>query len=184
QTSGADLQIDYRWKIPQFGGRDWGHLNFNLDGTYTATYISENEPGSGDKYDCAGFYGATCGTPMPTWRHNLRTTWATPWNFELSALWRYIGSVRSDGDIANVGDTVYGADGKLPAVSYLDLTGSYKFQDRYTLRVGVKNVFDKDPPLVGVDTGTSTYGNYNGNVYTGTYDVLGRQIFVGLTADF
>jgi len=184
QTSGADLQVDYRWKIPSFQGHNFGRLNFNFDGTYTATYISENEPGSGDKYNCAGFYGDTCGTPMPTWRSNLRTTWVTPWNVELSALWRYIGSVRSDGYIANVGDTVYAADGKIPAISYLDLTATYKFKDRYTLRAGVKNVFDKDPPTVGLNSAYSSYGTANGNTYVGTYDTLGRDLFVGLTADF
>jgi hypothetical protein len=24
------------------------------------------------KYDCAGFFGNTCGTPSPEWRHKLR----------------------------------------------------------------------------------------------------------------
>lgn len=182
QTSGADAQVDYRWKIPQVAGHDLGRMSFDFMGTYLASYVSENVPGSGSKYDCAGFYGSTCGTPNPVWRHKFRATWTSPWNFDVSAQWRYIGSVRTDGDIANVGDTVYSADEKIPAISYMDLTVSMKIKDRYTFRVGCKNVFDQDPPIVGSNSLTGVYGN--GNTFPGTYDVLGRNVFAGVTADF
>jgi outer membrane receptor protein involved in Fe transport len=186
QTSGADLQVDYRWKIPQVAGYELGRLSFNFDGTYLASLISENEPGSGQKYNCAGFYGATCstlnGAVNPVWRHKLRATWVTPWNFEVSGQWRYIGSVRSDGDIAGLGDTVYAADSKLPGISYLDMTVSMKFKDHYTFRFGCKNVLDQDPPTVGLNSLEGTLGN--GNTFPGAYDTLGRNLFAGLTADF
>ena len=42
-------------------------------------------------------------------------------------------------------------------------------------------VLDKDAPLVSQ---ASLGGFGNGNTFPGTYDYLGRQLFVNLTADF
>ncbi len=52
-----------------------------------------------------------------------------------------------------------------------------------TFRVGVNNVADKEPPLVGSSAG-GTNALYNGNTYPGIYDPLGRYLFAGFTADF
>jgi outer membrane receptor protein involved in Fe transport len=41
-------------------------------------------------------------------------------------------------------------------------------------------VFDRDPPLIS----QATLGGGNGNTYPGTYDYLGRNVFVNLSADF
>ena len=51
----------------------------------------------------------------------------------------------------------------------------------FDLGVGVDNVFDKDPPLTGVNC---TAGFCNGNTFPQVYDALGRFVFVGLSADF
>ncbi len=50
-----------------------------------------------------------------------------------------------------------------------------------TLRIGVNNIFDRDPPLISQ---ASLGGFGNGNVFPGTYDYLGRNIFINLSADF
>ena len=47
----------------------------------------------------------------------------------------------------------------------------------------INNLFDKDPPR-GDSTNTGAFGGGNGNTFPQTYDTLGRNIFVGLTADF
>ena len=54
------------------------------------------------------------------------------------------------------------------------------FKD-FTLRAGINNLFDKDPPAIAQGL-LSSFGN--GNTYPGVYDPLGRMIFVGLTAKF
>ena len=91
ETSGIDVNANY-----VFSMTDWGSLNFAFIGTYLDNFISEPLPGA-VKYDCAGLYGTTCGTPAPTWRSKFRTTWNTPWNVDLSLNWRYFGSVKVDG---------------------------------------------------------------------------------------
>ena len=73
-------------------------------------------------------------------------------------------------------------DAKLGAREYFDLTGAYTFMESYTLRLGVKNLFDQDPPLLGQDNLPPTVGN--GNTFSQVYDTLGRYGFVNLTLDF
>ena len=49
------------------------------------------------------------------------------------------------------------------------------------LRVGANNIFDRDPPIL---TATVTGSSGNPNTNPVAYEVLGRQIFMGITADF
>jgi outer membrane receptor protein involved in Fe transport len=69
----------------------------------------------------------------------------------------------------------------LSARSYIDLGASYLVASKVTLRVGVNNVFDRDPPLVDLDYLPGVFGN--GNTFPQVYDTLGRYIFINVTAD-
>ena len=78
---------------------------------------------------------------------------------------------------------------KIPAQSYFDLALTAKVGDHYQFRLGVNNIFDKAPPIIGSNGSTSDInacpGIYcNGNTFPGTYDALGRYIFAGVTLDF
>lgn len=103
--------------------------------------------------------------------------------------WRYFEAVKRDAEDSNeflsfLGE-VTGAqatDSELGSRSYIDLTGSMTLADKYTLRVGVNNLFDKDPPLNG--STTCPTGPCNGNTWPQMYDTLGRQIFGLVTIDF
>ncbi len=189
QTAGIDLNGSYRLPLSRFGLNNLGSLNFNFVGTYLLSLTSESIPGSGQRYDCAGYYGLTCGTPNPVWRHEFRTTWTTPWSgLQVSANWRYYGGVKVDllssNPILNGSVIDNGAqpDEHFPNQNYLDLTASIKVWNNYTLRAGVNNVFDKNPPLAGADECPT--GPCNGNVFGQVYDSLGRYMFVGLTANY
>jgi outer membrane receptor protein involved in Fe transport len=141
----------------------------------------EPVPGLGT-YDCAGYWGnAKCGTPAPKWRHKLRTTWATPFNLDLSLTWRHIGKVSeevtsSDPDLAG---TVSPIQANWSAVNYFDVSAKYKLTKNLSVRLSVNNLLDQDPPI-GV-TG-APYGN--GNTYPVVYDATGRKIALNLTASF
>ena len=71
-------------------------------------------------------------------------------------------------------------NGKLGLRNYFDLAGSWRAKDYLTLRAGVNNVFDEDPPLSSV-VGTAPG---NGNTYPQVYDALGRYVFMNATFDF
>lgn len=74
------------------------------------------------------------------------------------------------------------SDVKLPAFDYLDLAATWKVFDEVTLRGGVSNITDRDPPLVGRSSLPFRLGS--GNTFPTVYDPLGRYLFFGLTVDF
>jgi outer membrane receptor protein involved in Fe transport len=175
-VSGIDVQAAYR--LPLEG---WGHLAFLFSGSYLLTSTTTSVPG-GPTYDCAGLYGPTCLTVNPRWRHNLRTTWITPWNVELSALWRFIGKVGLDGNSPdpslNTGS--YDAfDAAMPNISYIDLSAAWQALNWLEIRAGANNLLDKDPPVVS----SSVVAGGAANSFP-TYDQLGRQLYVAFTAKF
>jgi outer membrane receptor protein involved in Fe transport len=74
-------------------------------------------------------------------------------------------------------------DGHIPAYDYIDLAGDWNIRDGVDFHAGVNNIFDKNPPLVySAIAGPSELGN--GNTFPGTYDSLGRAIFVGVTIKY
>ena len=187
-TDGIDVQGDYRLRLEDAGLQNAGSLDFNFNGTYTATLTTFLPDGTG--YDCVGLYGLVCGIPTPKWRHDMRVTWDSPWNLQISANWRFIGSSSLDFN-TNVPDLQDGAfkdplstDAHIPTVSYLDLSFKYRVNDKVSLRGGVNNVLDTVPPLLDSNSfGISAPPFGNGNTYPQLYDPLGRMMFIGFTAD-
>jgi iron complex outermembrane receptor protein len=192
KTTGVDVAANYHANLADWGMGDRGGLSFSLNGTWTQHYITQPATGGGT-FDCAGLYGVVCSSnanlgPIPKWRHKLRVTWTTPWPLSLSVGWRYVGSVKFDVNESNVflkGAVRDVPDAKIAAFNYMDLSGTWKVKDTVTLRAGVTNVFDKDPPVLDSNAfPASVLPAGNGNTYPGTYDSLGRMVFLGITADF
>lgn len=178
-TSGFDIDVNY---VTPIGG--FGSLAFRLNGTYLDELITTPiaGPGSVGEYDCVGLYGSDCGTPNPEWRHTARVTWSTPWNLDLSLGWRYFDAVLIDNTSSNplITGGFNEVDRELESQNYLDIAGNYTFAENYSVRLGINNVLDDDPPLSSqVGTGAG-----NGNTYPQVYDALGRYVFMGLTAKF
>jgi iron complex outermembrane recepter protein len=116
----------------------------------------------------------------------MRVNWETPFQVILSAQWRFIGKVgldNNDPDPSLFGASVRvlnEANAQLPNMSYLDLSAIYTFYEGISIRAGVNNVLDEDPPIIAT--------NFSGGAGTPntfpSYDLLGRQAFVGFTAKF
>ncbi len=177
KTDGIDIQVNYNLPIDQYGS-----LGFNFIGTWLNQFIVQPLPG-GPSYECAGLYGNTCyGGLLPEWRSKLFAVWNTPWNFNFGATWRYTSSVDIDATSSNpqlAGD--YSQNEKtLGARNYFDLVAQWAIDKNFTVRGGVNNVFDKDPPITSV--GQIPY--WNGNTFAQAYDTLGRNFFLNLTAKF
>jgi outer membrane receptor protein involved in Fe transport len=175
-TEGIDIELNYAMKIGK-----WGGLKFNFNGTYLQENIFEPIKGLGS-FDCTGLHGAQCGVPTPEWRHKLRTTWETPWNFDVSATWRHTDAVDQEGTSSAplLATTVRDKDRTMGKRDYLDLAASWQATKQFTLRGGINNVFDRDPPLSGL-VGA---GFGNGNTYPQMYDALGRRVFFNATYKF
>ena len=184
--SGIDLQTGYKWVMPSA----WGAIDWSFYGTYLLHASQRTLPGQGS-FDCAGLYGSTCQTIDSRWRHNMRTTWASPWNADLSLIWRFIGKVGNDNNDPNPllqaaeygtnddGAPIYDlANRQIPNVSYIDLQVGWHATKWLDVRAGCNNLFDRQPPVL---TNPSLQGAGAANTFA-TYDVLGRQIYVAFTA--
>src|SRR5256885_5217496 len=68
---------------------------------------------------------------------------------------------------------------QIPNISYLDLSATWHSWKGLDIRGGVSNLFDRNPPLapVTIQPGGSP------NTY-GTYEALGRQLFLAFSAKF
>jgi iron complex outermembrane receptor protein len=184
EVEGIDLQSSYKLMLPA----SLGTLRFAFNGSYLLKDTATPLPGE-HTYDCVGLFGSTCQTVNPRWRHILSTTWATPINVEVGANWRFIGKVGYDGNdpdptLMATGQATFGAyndfDKTLPNISYVDLFAVWNTPFKgLTLRGGINNLLDKDPPLATFEI---TSGGA-ANAYS-TYDSLGRQLYLAFTAKF
>ncbi|ADU13738.1 TonB-dependent receptor [Asticcacaulis excentricus CB 48] len=167
KTSGFDIEANYSRKLPL------GRLQLSYMGTVLEELITQATDTS-DPYDCAGYFDSSCGWSNPKYRHRAKATWQSPWDWDATVTWRYFGKV----------DNFYGPDtsgtyaSSIDAYNYIDLYASYALKSNTTLRIGVNNVFDKDPPILPNSDGT------NGNTYPQVYDALGRYVFAGISLSF
>lgn len=171
-TKGIDLLGNYTLDLDSRGG-----LAFDYVGTFLQELETKPLPTSEaeDIYDCVGYYAGNCGASNPEYRHKASVTWNDAEGvFSVTGTWRYYGEVEIDGgDDGSI-------NGVLDAQNYLDLTGSWAATDYLSLRLGVNNIMDEEPPLSSV-VGTAPG---NGNTYPQVYDAFGRYIFMGATIDF
>jgi len=192
KTTGVDINASYRTDLSTLGLGDNGGLSFSLVGTWLDQLDTQPLPG-GQTFNCKGLFGTVCGVPAPEWRHKFRVTWSTPYSYgdwfkslSLSAQWRYFGKVTLDAfngnPLLNNPGLQYESDRAFSSRSYLDLTANFTVHDNLNFRVGVNNVFDKDPPIVGASNCPGVI--CNGGTFPQVYDALGRYVFVGLSADF
>ena len=176
ETAGIDLNANYRYSLG-----DYGDLGLAFTGTWLKELTTDTGLGFSDSvYDCAGWYGSQCGVPNPEWRHRFRVDYAPNDVWSINGTWRFygqskLGELNSDGSF----DNPAGLDSKFKAQNYFDIAATYQLRDNVSLRGGVNNVFDRDPPI---SPAASTDGN--GNTFPQLYNALGRYIFFGVTANF
>jgi iron complex outermembrane receptor protein len=130
------LDIEGHYRAP---AASWGRLSFNLAGTYYMRYDVQNRDGS-----YSGTVGTALGTVttgvIPRWKHYASVTWDRgPWSATLAQTYQNSYTDQNpdlDGNPRTVG-----------SLSLWDLQGSYTGFRNWKLTLGVKNLFDRDPPL-------------------------------------
>jgi outer membrane receptor protein involved in Fe transport len=139
-------------------------------------------------FDCTGYFGPTCTgagptSPVPTWRHKLRLTWTLASGFEASVNWRHIARLASEHTSSNpqLNGTVYSVDDHIPSFDYLDADVAVPLRNHLEIRLGINNLTGRRPPIVGYAADPLLI---NGNLAAGMYDFLGRDLFLGVTANF
>jgi outer membrane receptor protein involved in Fe transport len=180
KTQGVDLAGHYDFRS------NWGLAGNNTRWTVDSnwTYVKEltftpiqDLPAITN--ECVGAWGGTCGQPVPRWKGTARLSMNSG-KLLLSARARYIGGVTVDSYLVPLrqGGTPPALESltnpTIKAYTYLDLTAGYEFNKMVSLTAGVRNVLDKDPPVLGSSQLPSN------NTISATYDVLGRSLFASL----
>lgn len=169
---GVDLSAAYAWTLGT------GRLTTSITGSYLLEKEFSPVPGDDSaSYDCAGIISPEC--QSPTWRHVASARYSFD-RYTVGLRWRYMGEMDYENPrtgAALTADSFLADDGKLDAYNYFDLSGSVQFGDYATWTIGVNNIADKEPPMVG---GTLVL---NGNSIGG-YDQGGRYIFTSVGFKF
>lgn len=167
KTSGIDFQLGYDLDTP-FVGED-SKLSFNLLMNYLIDYKTK-ELDDQPTIDLAGtvsVFGAPLGGSQPRWKGVLDTTFALDKNVALTSRIRYINKMVNRYSKIYPGETEFEG---VPTVWYFDFGANFTFEEKFDLRLGVNNAFNKQPP------------EYSPNVQSGTdpslYDVVGRRFYV------
>lgn len=176
-TKGIDFTAAYNRRIGNVG-----RLSVSFVGTYLIDLVTDD--GVSTPYDCAGYFGAVCGTPKPEWRHQMRVGFDLPSGVGMSVRWRYFDPIHQDTSSSQttLSGTTQPANLRIGAVSYFDLAFNARIGDHYKFRFGANNVFDKSPPITA--GAACPAGSCNGNVWAQVYDSMGRYIYAGVTLDF
>ena len=172
RARGIDLQSSYTFEA--LGGRFFA----NFVGNYILEEESNPLPGVNEsaKFDCAGRINPSCQTSE--WRHIASLRYSRDaWSVNLR--WRHFGELDYIGNDGSrlTADTLVAAKGGIDAYNYIDLSGTYAIADNIELNIGVNNIADKEPPLVGVNNAL------NANA-PGGYDQTGRYIFSSINVKF
>jgi outer membrane receptor protein involved in Fe transport len=170
KVQGVDVGVNYRRDLGRIG-----HASLEFTGSYLDKYVVDNG-GLSTPFNCGGRYGFGCESPVPKWRHTARLTWEGRQGISVSGYWRYT----SDLKFRPYPDFDPQPPPKVPAQSFFDLAAIFRVEPSYSLRLGVNNVFDREPPLVLFCGGSGC----NGNTYSQWYDPLGRYFFAGFTVNF
>jgi iron complex outermembrane recepter protein len=184
QTRGIEFVGNYGREIGNLG-----RISLNVIGTMLDKY--EVDDGLNALYDCAGYYGATCGSPLPKWRHRARLGFDMKNGIGVNLTWRHLAKVKADATNPStaLAGNAYNQDAKIGSQNYFDLAMNADIGDHLQFRIGVNNILDREPPLVTSGSPALGFspcptGPCNGNTWPGTYDALGRYIFTGVTLNF
>jgi len=175
QTSGLDFQLDW--------AKDIGPGRFTLNSVLNYTISMKSVELSGlPLVEYVGTTGPTQnGLDGGAFRWKLFTTFGYsvgPVNLALQ--WRHLPRVRTETAAIIPTTSIVGAG----AYDLFNLNGTVKVTSDATFRFGIDNLFNKAPPLFGVNTnpaaGTLAGGSYN----AAYYDVIGRRFFIGANFKF
>ncbi len=169
KTSGIDFQLGYKLPTPSIN--EDSSLKFDL----YLNYLIDFKVGGlgGLKTDYAGtasYFGAGLGTSFPRWKGVFNAAFNVK-PITLSSRIRYINKMKNRASVQYIGERFTGP----PAVWYFDFAAEATVEN-LTLRIGLNNAFDKQPP------------SYAPNVQSGTdpstYDVIGRRAYVSARMKF
>jgi outer membrane receptor protein involved in Fe transport len=169
KTAGIDGQLDWRLNLAEIGGPQHV-INLNLAGTYVLEYLEQDLPGA-TTLDYAGTTGPVASGPVFPKFRSIASLGYDIGNFGITAKWRHMSGMRDFSTLTNPASTIQG----VPAYDYFDASVRFEISRGTDFQLGVLNIADKQPPLVG-----TAFGNTDQS----TYDVVGRRFYVSVHYKF
>ncbi|RYY24512.1 MAG: TonB-dependent receptor [Sphingomonadales bacterium] len=183
KTSGIDFELSYNAPLGTLFGEEL-RLDFATYQSWTREFtITPVQAFPNITNECVGAFGQTCGQPIPEWKGMTRVTLRNG-PVALSLRHRYIGEVTVDTHVLpsrRAGATVPTLDSLtkpvIPTQNYFDLTAAFEASDKIQFTAGVRNLFNKYPPIVGTPSPAA-------NTFAATYDVEGQVFFASTVIKF
>lgn len=171
---GLDLGARYHWDM--LGGQ----FTTNFQGNYLLEQETTLLPGisAAGTYDCKGRINSSCQSPK--WRHIANIRYSRDW-LTLNLRWRYFGQldyVDNNGKPLTFDQLLVNNGNKINAQNYLDLSASTLVGSWGEFTVGVNNITDRAPPLIGLGLGPANANSPGG------YDQAGRYLFTSFNVRF
>lgn len=178
RTRGIDWQFNARFKVLS------GRLQLSLSGTRLLASDVEVNPNL-SKIRCAGSFGFPCGntiqrTATPRWKFFNQAGW-TIGPVTWTVRHRYFSATR-DGLYALNKTLNQAPPTNIPSIArtladrhYFDAAVAFAVAERFRLTLGVNNLTNKLPSLVGDQQAQD-------NTDPSLYDVLGRRLFITVSA--
>ncbi len=163
ETAGVDIDISYETALGS------GDLYVAFSGNYLDKYnITGIE--TGDTQYLAGEI------LFPEIRYNLNVSYTID-KFNVYWQMRYWDETKDRNDNSLMTESLNTID----AQYYNDVRFSYQFNENANTYLGVKNVFDEQPPLLTADHKYQQAGTLSNGT---AYDLVGRYFYAGLTLSF
>ncbi len=161
ETSGVDFQMD--WAIPVGDSS----VALNVIVSWLDEYVLDDV----DYADSTGFYNINIGS-LPEWRTTARATYGIG---PVDVTWtiQYIGDMTNQGNLPEFGDSGYINIG---SQTYHDLSAAWAIDEHWELSGGIRNLFDREPPIFD--------NNIDQNTDPAQYDMVGRFYFAGIRTKF
>jgi iron complex outermembrane recepter protein len=171
ETRGVDVQFNW--------GRDLGAgaLNLSVLASYLDSIKTAVDP-SAPFLEFKGTFGPNNISGVQGGSFDYRTFTTVGYSrgdWRMSLRWRHTPEIKPAAVVVDPNTLT------LPTAAYnvFDLSGGYDFTNSMSLRFGIENLFDTDPPITN-----ATPFSPGSNTNAGFYDVIGRRGWLAMTFEF
>ena len=120
---------------------------------------------------------ASGGVTGGIYTYKINTTVSYSWDgLTAGIFWQHLPSIKNAAASVSPTTKIQGA----PSYNLYNLFATYSLS-KYSVRFGIENLMDKQPPAIGYNPGVTDASN---TTNPGYYDILGRRYYVGVKADF
>jgi outer membrane receptor protein involved in Fe transport len=171
KTSGVDMSVNWTTDVG-----DGASFFVNSLVTVLDEYIIQDSP-TAIPFDAKG----TMGAPTEGGQFDWKMTNTFGYNFgggkaSVGLQWRYLPEIKDESAARNPNTLAFPMD----AYQSFNLFAGYAIGDRFDLRMGIDNLLDEEPLIVGAQPGDN-----NAEVTRPDfYDIIGRRAYVGIKMSF